>query len=168
MNKLIIILASIACFISAAAAGDRWQKLGTSPSQKTPLPRQLEQTEPPLPAQLIRAGFRLWDGTSPAIAPGNERLSEGTFVQHPTKADRCILSVTDTRIQDRLDREAAEAAAIQAEAAAREAAEAAERNKLRELRNAVESIDPKSFSEEQSAAIAAIKAAILHLLPETR
>jgi hypothetical protein len=67
---------------------------------------------PPFPdADLLAAGFRRYDGAVPPIADGYERLTGPVYVQDPDNAERCIATFADTLIQDRTDREAAQATA---------------------------------------------------------
>lgn len=166
MSKLILILAVMFSLISVAI-GDTWIHLATQSTG--PTPRQLEQTEPPLPEQLVRAGWRKYDGIVPAIAVGYERLTGPVYVQDPVHSARCIATFADTTIQSRLDREAAQAAQAELERIARTNAEAqavADLAAWRDLKDAVQAIDPSAIDKTpftnaaQKATIQAAKDAV--------
>jgi hypothetical protein len=157
-----LILAAVLSFTLAAIAGDMWVHLATQSTG--PTPASLEATFPPLPEQLIRAGWRRYDGAVPPIAAGYERLTGPVYVQDPVRLARCIATFADTPIKDRTDREAAQAAAAeQARIAQTNAAAiaAADLAAWRALRETVVAIEPTNFPAGPTRdAIRAIKTAL--------
>ena len=93
---------------------DTWINLDT---QSSTLPRMIVRADgatvfPPFPdADLLSAGWRKYDGTVPPVADGYERLTGPVYAQDTDNAERCVATFADTLIQDRLDRQAAQAAA---------------------------------------------------------
>ena len=160
--KHLVSLAAVLSFTLAAIAGDTWIHLATQ--SRGPTPRQLEQTEPPLPEQLIRAGWRRYNGAVPPIAAGYERLTGPVYVQDPAKPGRCVATFADTPIQARLDREAAAAAAAEQARLDREAAQAiaaADLAAWKALKGTVIDLDPAAFpAGAQREAIRTIKQAL--------
>ena len=80
-----------------------WVNLAT---QSTAIPPQIDQTQPPTPALLLKYGWRIPDPTEPPLAEGYERLARW-YVQDPARPDYAILAVTDGNIAERIAREAA-------------------------------------------------------------
>ena len=123
-------------------------------TQSTTVPKIIDGTTPPTPEQLLRAGFRMWDETEPALAPGYERLSRW-FIQDPGTPSKAIMAVTDGSIAEREAREEAERQARAAERAAYQA-----------LKDAVQAIDASLIDKTpfadaaQKATIVAIKDAV--------
>jgi hypothetical protein len=76
-------------------------------TQSMNVPQQLDATQPPLPAQLLKHGWRMWDEIVPPLAPGYERLS-ARFAQDPNDPTKAVLVVVDGSIAEREAREAAE------------------------------------------------------------
>jgi hypothetical protein len=90
---------------------DTWIHLATQSKQ---VPHCIDATIPPRSDQLLAAGWRKYDGAVPLIPEGYERLTGPVYAQDPTDPERCIATFADTPIQDRLDREATQAAADRA------------------------------------------------------
>lgn len=126
-----------------------WVHLAT---QSQTLPQQLDATQPPLPDQLLKYGWRIMDSSEPPLAPGYERLARW-YIQDPNRPNYAILAVSDGNIAEREAREAAEAAAREAE-----------RQLWLAVKAAVHAIDPSLIDKTpfadaaQKATIAAIKA----------
>jgi hypothetical protein len=160
--KYLMILAAVAAFCAATLAGDTWVHLATQSTG--PTPASLEATFPPLPEQLIRAGWRRYDGTVPPIAAGYERLTGPVYVQDPAKPARCVATFADTPTKDRTDREAAQAAAAEQARIAQTNAQAIAEADLaawRTLKQTVADLDPALFPVgPQRDAIRAIKQAL--------
>jgi hypothetical protein len=93
----------LALLATAALAADVWVHPITQ--SRTP-PIWINGTTPPTAAQLQAAGWRLWDGTEPALDPSMERLSR-SLAQDPANPERAVMQVVDGSIAERLARERA-------------------------------------------------------------
>lgn len=131
-----------------------WINLVTQSQQ---VPQQLDATQPPLPEQLLKYGWRRMDTTEPPLAPGYERLARW-YIQDPARPEYAVMQVRDGNIAEREAREGAEAAARGAERAAWQA-----------LKATVQAVDPSLIDKTpfadaaQKASIQAVKNAVKDL-----
>lgn len=101
------LLAALLAMAITATAADQWVNINTQ--SRKPVPTWLDGYTPPPASVLIAHGWRLWDGTEPAVPDGQEVLARA-LVQDPAKPERAIMQHTLGSIAERQAREAAAAA----------------------------------------------------------